>query len=146
MKNRPDSVTVVACILIATGIVGGLSPMGLTAPHVPVSAPGVARSIPFFLPLPQLIPLLGVAISILSAIYMLRGENWARLLYIYGFGPCLLVALVTSPVKTLAILEIIKYSAFVIILLSPQVSDYFLQPAVSWKRYGRGQGNKLSSG
>ncbi len=60
---------------------------------------------------------LGLAISILSAIFMLRAANWARLLYIGWSGIEFLVLLLTSPVKPMLIPGILMYSEIYLELL-----------------------------
>jgi hypothetical protein len=58
---------------------------------------------PIPVPLQYVMLYLGLAIEILSAIFMLRAANWARLLHIGWIGISLPVLLLTSPVKPIKI-------------------------------------------
>src|SRR5437667_1813627 len=72
---------------------------------------------PIPLPLQYVMLCLGLAISILSAIFMLRAANWARLLYIGWSGIEFLVLLLTSPVKPMLIPGILMYNEIYLELL-----------------------------
>jgi hypothetical protein len=67
----------------------------------------------------------GRAISITSGIFMLRGENWARFLYIILGAIGFLIGLATSPVKLMLIPGIIIYGIIVFFLLRPNANAFF---------------------
>ena len=85
------------------------------------------RAIP--IPLQYVVLYLGLSISTLCAIFMLRAANWARLLYIVWSGIEFLVLLLTSPVKPMLIPGILMYAVFVFFLLRPKASAYFTHSA-----------------
>ena len=68
-----------------------------------------------------------VVICILSAIYMLSGANWARLLYICWGAFSNIIAFFSSPAKPMLILSVLLYLIFVFFLLRPKASAYFTQ-------------------
>jgi predicted transporter len=79
MKKRPTSVTVIAWILLVTsGLFLLTSIMAINNPM----APKLMAKSPIPVPLQYVMLYLGLAISILCAIFMLRAANRARLLYI----------------------------------------------------------------
>jgi hypothetical protein len=83
MKKRPTSVTVIAWILLVTsGLFLLTSIMAINNPM----APELMAKSPIPVPLQYVMLYLGLAISILCAIFMLRAANRARLLYIGWSG------------------------------------------------------------
>jgi hypothetical protein len=122
MKKRPTSVTVIAWILL---VISALSLLGSTmAINNPMAQEQMAKS-PIPIPLLYVMLYLGLSISILCAIFMLRAANWTRLLYIGWSGIEFLVLLLTSPVKPMLIPGILMYAVFVFFLLRPKASAYF---------------------
>jgi hypothetical protein len=78
MKKRPTSVTIIAWILL---VINALSLLGsIMAINNPMAQEQMAKS-PIPIPLQYVMIYLGLSISILCAIFMLRAANWARLLY-----------------------------------------------------------------
>ena len=126
MKKRPTSVTVIAWILLVTSAVSLLT--STMAINNPMAQELMAKS-PIPVPLQYVMLYLGLTISILCAIFMLRAANWARLLYIGWNGIELLVLLLTSPVKPMLIPGILMYAVFVFFLLRPKASAYFTHSA-----------------
>ena len=94
----------------------------------PMAQELMAKS-PIPVPLQYVMLYLGLAISILCAIFMLRAANWARLLYIGWSGIEFLVLLLTSPVKPMLIPGILMYAVFVFFLLRPKATAYFTHSA-----------------
>jgi hypothetical protein len=90
MKKRPTSVTVIAWILLVTSALSLLT--STMAINNPIAQELMAKS-PNPVPLQYVMLYLGLAISILSAIFMMRAANWARLLYIGWSGIEFLVLL-----------------------------------------------------
>ena len=78
---------------------------------------------PILVPLQYVMLYLGLSISILSAIFMLRDANWVRLLYIGWSGVELLVFLLTSPVMPMLIPGILMYAVFVFFLVRQVAAD-----------------------
>jgi hypothetical protein len=68
---------------------------------------------------------LGLIISICAGAFMLKGANWARILYM-GWGAFgLLFGLLTSPLKLMLIVGALVYGVFAFFLLAPKASAYF---------------------
>ncbi len=122
MKKRPTSVTVIAWILL---VINALSLLGsIMAINNPMAQEQMAKS-PIPIPLQYVMLYLGLSISILCAIFMLRAANWARLLYIAWGAIGLLFGLLASPDKPILIPGILMYAIFVFFLLRPKASAYF---------------------
>jgi hypothetical protein len=126
MKKRPTSVTVIAWILL---VISALSLLGSTmAINNPMAQEMMAKS-PISIPLQYAMTYLGLSISILCAIFMLRAANWARLLYIAWGAIGLLFGLLASPEKLWLIPGILIYAIVVFFLLRPKASAYFTHSA-----------------
>ncbi len=122
MNKRPTSVTVIAWIIL---VISALSL--LTTPFAinnPMAQELMAKS-PVPVPVQYFISFVGLLISIVSAIFMLRGANWARMVYIVWGAIGLLFSLFTSPTKLMLIPGIFIYAVFVFFLLTPKASAYF---------------------
>jgi hypothetical protein len=122
MKTRPTSVTVIVWILLVTNALSLLGSM--MAINNPATQELMAKS-PLPIPLQYVVLYLGLSLSTLCAVCMLRAANWARLLYIGWGGIELLILLLTSPVKPMLIPAILMYSIFVFFLLRPKAAAYF---------------------
>ncbi len=122
MNKRPTSVTVIAWIILVTG---ALSLLTIAfAMNNPMAQELMAKS-PVPVPVQYFISFVGLLISIVSAIFMLRGANWARMLYIVLRAIGFLFSLFTSPAKLLLIPGFFIYAVFVFFLLRPKASAYF---------------------
>ncbi len=68
---------------------------------------------------------LGLAITLISGIGMLKGKNWARMLYvgwsIIGFT----IGIATSPVKVMMIPGIIIFAILAFFLFRPKANAFF---------------------
>jgi hypothetical protein len=122
MNKRPVSVTVIAWIILV------ISAFSLVASAVAINNPMTQELMaknPIPLPVQYSMLFLGLLISIVSAIFMLRGANWARMLYIVWGAIGLLISFLTSPAKLMLIPGILVYAIFVFFLLRPKASAYF---------------------
>jgi len=68
---------------------------------------------------------IGTAVSITCGIFMLRGANWARFLYITWSAIGCLIGLATSPMKLMLVPGIIAYGIIVFLLLQPNANKFF---------------------
>jgi len=68
---------------------------------------------------------IGTAVSITCGIFMLRGANWARFLYITWSAIGCLIGLATSPMKLMLVPGIIAYGIIVFFLLQPNANKFF---------------------
>jgi hypothetical protein len=122
MNKRPVSVTVIAWIILVT------SAFSLAAAAFTINNPmtqELMAKTPVPVPVQYSILFFGLLISVVSAIFMLRGANWARMLYIVWGAIGLLFGLFTSPAKLMLIPGILIYAIFVFFLLRPKASEYF---------------------
>src|SRR6266404_7912081 len=115
MSKRPTSVTVIAWIIIVTSVLSLVSVLFTIAMNNPMARELMAKS-PVPIPLQYLMSFLGLIIAITAGIFMLKGANWARMLYI-GWGAFgLLFGLFTSPLKLMLIPGVVIYAIFVFFL------------------------------
>jgi hypothetical protein len=122
MKTRPTSVTVISWILI---VAGGISLISTTAMiNNPMTRELMSKSL-LSVPAQYAITYLGLLITIVSGIMMLKGYNWARLLYVIWGTLGFMVGLITSPMKTAMIPGLIVFVVAVIFLFRPTANSYF---------------------
>jgi hypothetical protein len=122
MNKRPQSITFISWLLIVSGIFSLIT--SFTSMNNPLVLELMAKN-PIPIPAQFVIMYVGLAISITSGIFMLRGANWARFLYIIWGVIGLLVGLATSPTKLLLIPGIIVYGIIVFFLLRPNAGTFF---------------------
>jgi hypothetical protein len=127
MTRRPKSVTIIAWILI---VMFAFSAIGI----VTVFLTGTMKK-------PEMVELMrqnhlpifvqyglnvaGLLITLVSAVGMLRGKKWARLLYVIWGIIGFLLAFVTSPTKIMIIPGILLFIIFVFFLFRPKANAYF---------------------
>ena len=122
MGKRPKSVTVIAWFLIVTGVLSVF--ISLSSLNNPVVKEVMSKS-PLPVSLQYAMMFIGLAITVINGIGMLKGQGWARLLYVvWGvFGS--LVGLVTSPTKIAMIPGIVIFAIIIFFLYRPVSSQYF---------------------
>jgi hypothetical protein len=124
VNERPISIIVIAWLLLfsaASSLLASIFTLNKAAVQE------MMAKTPIPAPVQYLMLFAGVIISIVSAIFMLRGANWARLLYIcWGAFSCV-IAFFTSPAKLTLIPGVVLYVIFVFFLLRPKASAYFTQ-------------------
>ena len=122
MGKRPISVTIVAWVLIVIAVMSMLvSPFSL---RNPAAKQMMSRSpLPFVLQYTFMF--LGLLITLVSGIAILKGKNWARFLYIawgiISFG----IGIAISPVKPVLIPGVAIFIVVSIFLLLPDANEYF---------------------
>ena len=80
---------------------------------------------PIPIPMQYAITYIGSAIMLVSGIAMLKGCNWARLLYVIWSVIGFLVGIVTSPMKATLILGLVSFLIIVFFLFRPKANAYF---------------------
>src|SRR5262245_40052626 len=93
MKERPQIVTVIAWILIFKGALfclGRLSLIGNPFLHEAMQKARLPIAMQYFE------SFLGYAVAIVAGVYLLRGENWGRWLYIYWTGLSFVLSLMND--------------------------------------------------
>jgi hypothetical protein len=122
MKIRPTSVTVISWILV---VMGGISLItGTLMSNNPITK-GLMASSPLPVPVQYAIMYVGILVMIASGLAMLKGQNWARLLYVIWGAVGSLIGLATSPMKVAMIPGLIIYAVIVFSLFRPKVNRYF---------------------
>ena len=126
MKPRPTPVTVIAWLEIAGGGLGLIVTTFLLLLNNPRVRDLMAHS-PISAPVQHVLSYVLVVVMITSGVGMLKGQNWARLLYvIYNAINFLLgLATATSPVRVMLIPAVIIYGVIVFFLFRPKASQYF---------------------
>ena len=122
MKKRPTSITVIAWILI---IMGGIS---LISSAVMINNPmarDLMRKSPIPIPFQYAMSFVGILIMIISGIAILKGQNWARFLYVvwslFGF----VIGIATSPMKAAMIPGLIVFLIAAFFLFRPKANEFF---------------------
>lgn len=122
MKERPQLVTIIAWILILKGalfLVGRLSLIGnpflaesMERAHLPVA-------------MQYLESFLGYAVAIVAGVYLLRGENWARWLYVYWAGLSFALALMNDGLQIRPFVFLLLNGVLIFLLMRPPAADFF---------------------
>ena len=122
MTIRPTSVTVISWILI---VMGGISLITCTLMlNNPMAKELMARN-PLPLSVQYAMMYVGLLVMITSGLAMLKGQNWARLLYVVWSALGFLIGVATSPMKTAMIPGLVVYLVFVFFLFRPKANQYF---------------------
>jgi len=129
MNQRPTPVTIVGWILIIMSV---FSLVGATLSfNSPMTRELMSlSSVP--IPVQYVLAYVGLLLTTLSGVMILRGRNWGRWLYVGWtvFGS--LFGLVTSPMKTAMIPGIVIFLLFTFFLFRPRANAYFGgEPTVS---------------
>lgn len=124
MNPRPTSLTVISWLLVSTGIFVAILQVGIMSCRDPHVAVAVSNS-----PIPVDIQcgfsLLGSLVTVISGLGMLKGKNWARLLYLIWTGFSQIIILVASPDKLNAVPGALLFALIALFLLLPNTVAYF---------------------
>ena len=124
MKERPTSVTVIAWFLIVMGVISIISSIiSLFNPN-PMVEEIMSRN-PLPVPIQQLLSYVGIAVSIVSGMYMLDGANWARFLYVIWSVIGILISIITLPNLIFIIPGLVLLVIITFYLFRPKANDYF---------------------
>jgi hypothetical protein len=124
MNKRPTSVTVIAWIIIVIGVISAVSTVAMFDNPMVVD---LMKKSPIPIPLQYAITTLGLLIMIVSGTAMLKGRNWARLLYVIWSATGLLIGLATSPVKASLFPGLVFLTIVTFFLFRPKASKFFSQ-------------------
>lgn len=128
MKKRPTSITVIAWILIVSSVLTAItSTMSLNNPMVKEL---MSRSL---LPLPvqYVIMYLGLIITVISGISILKGKNWSRYLYVIWSIIGFVIGITTSPMKAAMIPGGVIFLVIAFFLFRPKINEFFLPSELS---------------
>lgn len=122
MHNRPVSVTLIAWVLIATGAISLITcVISLNNPMV--------KELMSQGPMPMVfqcaIMYMGVIVAFVSGIAMLKGQNWARFLYVIWSIIGFVTGMTTSPMKAVMIPGLVIFLVIVFFLFRPKANEYF---------------------
>jgi hypothetical protein len=122
MMKRPMSVSVIAWILIVLSSISvGTSLLSFNNPMVKEL---MAKS-PVPIPLQYVMMYVGLLISIVAGIAMLKGQNWARFLYVIWSAIGFVIGIATSPMKAMMIPGLVMFVLITIFLFRPEANEYF---------------------
>lgn len=128
MNKRPLSVTIVAWFIIVTSLFSLLSVLAMG------SNPQVAQMLAES-PLPasvhQVIGIVGALISLICGYGMLKGFDWARILYIGAAAAGLLFNLVTVPMASILVLGVLMLAVIAFFLYRPAANAWFTRSPVA---------------
>lgn len=124
MINRPTSVSVIAWILIVTS---GISLITSTVSlNNPMLKEIMAKSLlPMALQFVMLY--MGLLITIVAGIAMLKGQNWARFLYVVWSAIGFVIGIVASPMKAAIFFSLVVFAVITFFLFRPKANEYFSQ-------------------
>ena len=122
MGIRPTSITVIGWLLIVRGAVTLLMSVATwDSPEVQ----HLMNENPLPLPVQYAMLLVGVAVALVSGAALLRGQNWARFLYV-GWGSIAVVTgLLTSARATALLPGVVVFVIIAIFLFRPKANEYF---------------------
>ncbi len=122
MNQRPKSITIVCWFLIiSAGISLVTSTLSL---NNPITRNIMAKSL-LSINIQYIIMYSSLVISIVCGIAMLKGQNWARLLYIAWQVIGSIIGIAASPMKALMIPGIIIFLRIAFFLFRPKANEYF---------------------
>jgi len=120
--KRPTSVSVIAWYLIVTsGITLVTFAMSFNNPMVREL---MAKS-PIPIPLQLAMGYVGLLITIVSGIALLKRQNWARFLYVGWSVIGFMIGILTSPMKAAMIPGFVVLAVITFFLFRPKANEYF---------------------
>ncbi len=122
MQKRPASVNIVSSWLIFSALLALV--INVLHRNDPQVIEIMSRNP---LPIPAQIAWIytGILVSFVTGIAMMRGQNWARFLYIAWTAMTLLVSFLTSPVKIATIPGLFSFTIIAFFLFRRNVNEYF---------------------
>jgi len=124
--KRPISITIIAWLIIVKTALGGL-PM-LIAPMSPILWEAVIEYMkrsPIPVPIQLSFGYLGLLISVLCGVFILRGAHWARALYIAWCTVGLGLGMINLQSITMMIPGALIFGAIAFVLFRPESNAYF---------------------
>jgi hypothetical protein len=122
MITRPTSVSVISWFLIVISIIS------LISTTMMIGNPTVTQLMektPLPIPIQYAMSYLGLSIMLISGIFMLKGLDWARKLYVGWTTFGLLIGIATSPMKATLIPGTVMFIVIVFFLFRPKANAYF---------------------
>jgi hypothetical protein len=123
MKERPNSVTVVAWLLIVGNVIVLFCKVPWSS-NPEMRALMVNRSLP--VPVSYFLMFGGPLLMIVSGIGMLKQQNWARFLYVTWWLIASLVAITTSTITLKTVPGVVVFLCFIFFLFRSEANQFFL--------------------
>ncbi len=125
MTKRPTSISVISWILIVIRALTMITTTLMIATDNPMVRDMVDQS-PIPTPLYYILSYLGSLIIVLSGVAMLKGKNWARILYVIWSVIDLVIGFATSPMKAAIIPSFVGFLVITFFLFRPKATAFFL--------------------
>jgi len=122
MKPRPTSITVISWILIVVGVISLIT--STAALNNPMAKGLMARS-PIPLPVQYAMLYVGLLVTIISGVAMLKALNWGRLLYVIWSAAGFVINFAISPMKIAIIPGFFLYLVVVFFLFRLKANQFF---------------------
>jgi hypothetical protein len=122
MKYRPKSITIISWFLIITNVIAVAS-TALTHNNPEMVKMMELSAIP--IALQYLLMAVGIAITISSAVLMLKAKKTGRIMYIGWTTISLTIGLFTSPAKAMMIPSLVLFLVISFFLFRPKANKYF---------------------
>jgi NAD/NADP transhydrogenase beta subunit len=123
-KKRPTSITVVAWFLIVIGVLSLISSTIAFMSQNPMVEEMMSKN-PIPIPMQHLLSFAGLTVSIVSGIWILKGQNWARFLYFFWSVITITIGIFTAPNIMMMIPGLVIFAVLAFILFLSKASDYF---------------------
>jgi hypothetical protein len=128
VHRRPLSVTIIGWLLLIFGVMRSLRTLSALLVLSNDSSNEELFSVrPLPIPTQLVIYALGTGISLLAGAYILRGANWARMLWTIWCIFLVILSLFISPDKNLFLPGLIFQFLIIFFLFLPGANDYFGQ-------------------
>jgi len=124
-KIRPKSVSIISWIIIVLGFSALYNVMRMpqifSKPEYQKLAEATGESLGVSILISSICGILGL----ISGVAMLKGFNWGRLVYLWGYGIIVLFNIITRGFSLLVLPSIIIFAVFLIFLTRPAASEFF---------------------
>lgn len=124
MNTRPTSVTVIAWFLLIIGVISAVLTVAMIDNPIVID---LMKKSPLPVSLQYAIAIAGLLVMMVSGAAMLKGRNWARLLYVIWSALGLLIGLATSPVKASLFPGLVFLAIVTFFLFRPKANNFFSQ-------------------
>lgn len=124
MVNRPTSVTVISWLTIASALMAGLF-MATFSFRQDADTQRIMAQSSLPIAVQHGMALFGVALNLICGIFMLRGRNWSRILFIGWSVFALCVGFATSPYRAFLIPGVVMCAIEAYFLFRPAASAFF---------------------
>ena len=122
MNARPKSITIISWFLIITSL---MSVVTIFFTYDNPEAVKLMKLSAMPITLQYIMMAVGVAITVLSGVLMLKANNIGRLMYVSWTAISLIIGLATSPSKAMMIPSVIFFAVITLFLFMKKSNQYF---------------------